>query len=118
MQKPRIIDTNEPWFTHILEGRKPVEGRKGSPTWCSVKAGDVLRFRDPADHSRTFLAEVTGVTRYDGLRAYLVGETLARALPGVKTLEEGEAIYLKWSTADEIAKYGMLGIQVRVVSPC
>jgi len=114
----RPIDCSEPWFTHIREGRKPVEGRKASETWRGVSTGDILFFRDPADPSKTFRARVTGVAHYEGpgaLRKYLEGETLARALPGVATLEEGEAVYLAWSTREEIDANGMLGIQVEVL---
>jgi ASC-1-like (ASCH) protein len=120
----RVVDCKEPWYTHILEGRKPVEGRKASPTWVNVCPGEILIFRDPDSVgkgrvSRIFSVQVTGVTRYEAgpgaLRRYLEGESLARALPGIATLEEGEAVYLQWSSAEEIEKYGMLGIQVKVL---
>jgi len=114
---PRVIDCDEPWFTHIREGRKPVEGRKASPTWADIEVGNVLVFRNAADGEHCFVARVTGVTRYEGpgaLRRYLEGETLARALPGVEDLDAGEAVYLQWSTREEIDRYGMLGIQIAV----
>lgn len=75
-------------------------------------------FRDPENKSKTFRAVVTGVNRYEApgaLEKYLKGETLERALPGVKTIEEGMEKYLQWSTMEEIEKYGMLGIQVRPI---
>lgn len=100
---PRVIHCSEPWYTHIREGRKTVEGRKASPT----------------DEEQSFTARVTGVMRYEdpgALRRYLEGETLARALPGVETLDAGEAVYLQWSTAKEIDRYGMLGIQIAVTA--
>lgn len=116
---PRVIHCSEPWYTHIREGRKPVEGRKASPTWADIAEGDELIFTSAADEEQSFTARVTGVTRYEGpgaLRRYLEGETLARALPGVETLDAGEAVYLQWSTAEEIDRYGMMGIQVAVTA--
>ena len=119
-QKAWFIDCSEPWFTHIAEGRKPVEGKKNSPTWKGVAAGDRVTFRDPGS-GRTFLAAVTGVNVYapgpGALRRYLEGEGLARALPGVATLADGEAVYTQpgWSTHEEVERYGMLGIQVEVL---
>jgi ASC-1-like (ASCH) protein len=114
-----VIDCSEPWFTHILEGRKPVEGRKASEKRGKVAVGDVVVFRDPADQMKTFLARVTAVTRYEGpgaLRKYLEGETLARALPGVESFEAGEKVYLAFGwTHEEIDKNGMLGIQIQVI---
>lgn len=116
----KIIDCSEPWFSLIKQGVKPVEGRKGTPTWSSIKIGDLIIFRDPDDHKKTFEAKVTGINKYlksvdsqdDPLDQYLKGETLEKALPGVKTLEEGRKVYLQWSTQAEIDKYGMLGIHV------
>jgi ASC-1-like (ASCH) protein len=110
-----VIDCSEPWYTLIKQKKKPVEGRKGTQTWASIKIGDVVIFRDPENKEKTFKADVTGVNIYvgpDALDQYLKVETLERALPGIKTLEEGRAIYLKWSKVKEIEKYGMLGIQV------
>ena len=51
----------------------------------------------------------------DPLEEYLKTETLARALPGVNSIEEGKKIYLQWSTQDEINKLGMMGIQLKVI---
>ncbi len=115
---PRTIDCREPWFTHIREGRKPVEGRKASKTWGSVSVGEILLFRDPANPEKTFRAKVTGITRYEGpgaLRKYLEGEGLSRALPGVTSIEDGMAVYLSWSTHEEIDACGMMGIQIEVL---
>lgn len=113
------IECSEPWFTHIREGRKPVEGRKASPTWAGLAPGDRLQFVSVSGES--FAAEVTGVRRYGpgpgALRRYLEGEGLARALPGVETYEAGEAVYLQWSTREEIERYGVLGIQLRLLAP-
>ncbi len=108
----RDIECADPWFSLILAGHKPVEGRKGSPTWAGLAPGQVLRFRNGA---WSFRARIVSLTRYASLRDYLAGETLARALPGVATLEEGEAIYHQWSTPEEIAAHGMLAIEVSVL---
>lgn len=120
------IEVSEPWFTHIREGRKPVEGRKASPTWTGVKVGDILAFHSPAvlgrDPSEPFKAEVTAITKYEpgpnALRRYLEGETLDRALPGVESVEAGEAICLAFPgwTQEVVDEHGMLGFQLRVLS--
>lgn len=119
---PKMYDMHvaEPWHNHIKMGRKPVEGRKASPTWGGVAEGDIIRVIGGAGGADVVVAQVTGVTRYGPgpttLRDYLAGETLARALPGVETFEEGAAIYLQWSTAEEIEGLGMLGIQLEVLA--
>jgi ASC-1-like (ASCH) protein len=108
------IDCSEPWFSLVKEGKKPVEGRKNSETWSELKVGDTLIFRCK---EKTFPTTITGINLYTGedpLKEFLETETLSRALPGKKTLEEGAAVYLQWSKLDEIKKMGFLGIQVTV----
>lgn len=105
------IDCQEPWFTLVKRGIKPVEGRKNSPKYQAMKPGDALIFTYENQHFET---TITAIHHYKSVEKYLEGETLARALPGVKTFEEGVKIYLQWSTREEIERHGFLGIQVKV----
>ena len=112
------MDVAEPYHSLIKSGVKPVEGRKISPKWEIIQIGDVIIMTCP-DRDQ-FNVEVTKINFYlpstgDPLTAYLNGETLERALPGVTSMEEGRRIYLQWSTDEEIKKMGMMGIQVRVI---
>ena len=112
------IECAKPWYRFLETGEKPLEGRKATPKWSPIAKGDTIIFSDGEGHS--FRAAVVGVNRYEGrncLRKFLETETLARALPGVQTIEEGMRIYCQWSTMEEIEKYGFLGIQVQVVQP-
>ncbi|USN51795.1 MAG: ASCH domain-containing protein [Myxococcales bacterium] len=105
------IHCQEPWFSLIREGKKPVEGRKASSAYLKIKPGDNIEFFCGGE---MFQAQVVGVNRYESLEKYLETETLERALPGVSTIDEGVRIYLQWSTKEQILKHGFLGIQVRV----
>lgn len=111
----RTIYCSEPWFSLIREGRKPVEGRKCSPSWSGVSVGDVLVFQNGDESFRARVVKVNHYDAPDALQKYLQGEGLDRALPGVTSIEEGERIYLQWSTREEIDQYGMMGIQVQPV---
>lgn len=116
------MNVSDPWYDLLRTGKKPVEGRKASPAWASIRVGDTIEIRNGAS---SFSATVTGIVTYRSaaataaaglacLRSYLENETLARALPGVQTLDEGIKTYLQWSTAEEIGQYGMLGIQLAI----
>lgn len=112
------IDISEPYFSLIRSENKTVEGRKISNKWQKIRSGDILKVTSPG--LKSYPVKVTGVVMYlpslgDPLTAYLQGEGLSRALPGVKTLEEGRKVYLQWSTEEEIATMGMMGIQVKVI---
>ena len=101
----------EPWFSLIREGRKPVEGRKASPDYTKIEVSDTIEF---FCGNESFQAQVVGINRYSSLEVYLENETLERALPGVSSIDEGVKIYLQWSTKEQIKKHGFLGIQLNL----
>lgn len=107
------IHCQEPWFSLIKSGVKPVEGRKNSLFYQRIHAGDTIEF---FVEDKKFLASVIGINRYNSIDEYLRCESLERALPGVKTIKEGVAIYLAWNRERDIANIGFLGIQVMVLS--
>ncbi len=119
----RSAECAEPWFTHIREGRKTVEGRKAGGSWRDVQAGEtiVINKKERGAIVDSFSVRVVSVARYEAgpgaLRRFLEGETLGRTLPGIATLEEGEKVYagLPGWTADSIERHGMLGIRVQVL---
>jgi ASC-1-like (ASCH) protein len=122
MEEKKVIECSEPWFGYLRGRTKPVEGRKGNAKWVSIKQGDVITFLNTDNKSESFEAKVIKVNKYgpypeeeekDPLKEYLIAETLEKALPGVKTLEEGMKTYRKWwKNAKEIREDGVLGIHV------
>lgn len=109
--KTHRLHCQDPWFTLIRTGKKPVEGRKDLPKFQSWSIGDLLIF--DLDH-QSFRTRIVGLNRYKTLEDYLRTETLERTLPGVKTIEEGILTYLKWSSREEIEKFGFLAIEIEL----
>jgi ASC-1-like (ASCH) protein len=115
-ERHHFMEVQEPYYSLIAKGIKPVEGRKISSKSLKIRRGDHITM--VCGDNPSFNMEVTGVTMYlpnigDPLTEYLITETLARTLPGISTVEEGRKIYLQWSTEEEIMKMGMMGIQVQ-----
>jgi ASC-1-like (ASCH) protein len=104
---------DDPWFSLIRQGVKPVEGRKNSPKYQHIRPGDTIQFINGEDN---FLARVIEIKSYISLEAYLQDVTVEKALPGVKELEEATKIYQQWSTPEEIQTHGFLGIFVEPIS--
>lgn len=113
MPKTHTLHCQDPWFTLIKEGKKPVEGRKDNARFRDWKVGDTIVF---TLGDASFRTRIAYIHRYASIEDYLNGETLARALPGVPTLEEGVRIYLQWSTREEVAERGFVGIGVELIS--
>jgi ASC-1-like (ASCH) protein len=106
------IHCDDPWFSYIRQGIKPVEGRKGTHSYKKINAGDQILF---SNGTESFLANVTEVRAYESIEKYFEDVTLEKALPGIKTIEEGLEIYYQWSSEEKVKQYGFLGIFVEPV---
>jgi|GEM_PF-607762 len=102
--------TKEPWFSLIKQGIKTVEGRKATKLFKKIKAGDQIQFTNGTD---IFMAVVEDVRSYPTVEKYLEETTLAKALPGINTMEEALEIHYLWSAKDNINEYGFLGIFIK-----
>lgn len=106
------IHCEDPWFSLIRQGVKPVEGRKATHTYKKITAGDIINFSNGQEH---FKATVVEVRHYPSLEDYLTDVTVEKALPGVASYEEALKIYHQWSTPEKLKEYGFLGIFVKPV---
>ena len=103
------VHCKDPWFSLIRNGIKTVEGRKNTHTYKRIRPGDQINF---INGSESFHALVTEIRNYDTIEDYFNDVTLEKALPGVKTLEEGLDVYYQWSSEESVKQYGFLGIFV------
>ena len=104
------IHCEDPWFSYIRQGVKPVEGRQKTHTYKNIRAGDQINFTNGKE---SFVANVSEVREYPSIEDYLEDVTLDRALPGIKSIEEALNIYYRWTSAEKIKQYGFLGIFVK-----
>ncbi len=100
------------WFDFIRSGRKTVEGRKNSPTWAWINAGVKFLITSGSENVEVIC---TDVVLWHSIRDYLEGEGLQHTLPGVTTIEEGEEIYLKWYSLEEVKEFGFKAIHIQVL---
>jgi len=103
------LHCQDPWFTFIRQETKTVEGRKNLPQFKDWQVGDTLIF---FLDEKEFCTKIIDLRHYSSLEDYLRTEGIAKVLPGVKSLEEGLAIYYQWSKPEEIIQYGFLAIEV------
>lgn len=104
------IHCEDPWFSLIRQGIKPVEGRKATHSYKKIMAGDQILFMNGTDSFKVLVEEVR---QYPSLETYFEDVTLEKALPGIKTIEEGLETYYQWSSKEQIDRYGFLGIFVK-----
>ena len=101
----------EPWFSFIAAGVKTCEGRLWKGEFRVLEVGDTLEFYCGESSCR---ARVVGVARYPTFESYLLGEGLDACLPGVRTMEEGVAVYRAYYSEEEEAMYGVVGIRLEL----
>ena len=107
------MEVEERWFRPLVSGKKPIEGRKKTPTWEKITVGQEIDLTcKETVEIRPFV--VTHINEYENLEEYLQKEGLQRCLPGVNSFEEGIEIYQAWSSPEELIKYKFLAIGLRI----
>lgn len=112
---PRLVKhVSEPWFSLIASGVKTVEGRLEKGDFLNLTAGSVIVWtNDDLGFSRKAATKVASVKRYPTFRAYLRGETVAKALPTVKSVDKGVSIYRAYYDSAAEKEHGVLAIRLR-----
>ncbi len=108
-QKLHMIECEEPWFSLIRSGAKPLTGRKNSPKYQNIRPGDAIEL---FCKEQRFRAKCADIKKFASIEEYLNAVTVEKALPGVETMEEALKVYSKWSTPEEVAQYGFIAIYI------
>lgn len=103
------INVGEPWFEHIVKGKKDVEGRLNRGKFAELERGNQLFINDGA-----IVAKIVRVTPYLSFEEYLRIEGLKRTLPGISTIEEGIAAYRQFYSEEDEHLYGVVAIELEI----
>ena len=107
MNRPVLdLECEALFFEQIRNGKKKIEGRLGKAKYLYLKPNDCIRF------NKSLCAKVQAVRHYPSFGAMLQKEGIERVLPGVATVQEGEAIYKRFYTSDQEKIYGAVAIEV------
>lgn len=100
------MNVDEVWFSHILAGRKVIEGRLCKSKFKSMKSGDGLIINGRLKKN------IVNVRHYNSFEEYLRNEGLDKCLPGVGTIEDGVKVYREFYTENDEQMYGVLAIEI------
>ena len=110
---------SEPWFSLMAVGKKTVEGRLFENEWTSIQPGDQVVWynleMEPLLH-RELKTVVDKVTWYCSFEAMLEHEGLLATMPSIVSLEDALALYSTMYSDADVAKHGVVALEVRVVS--
>jgi len=115
MEPNYIEHLSEPWFSLILLRLKRVEGRKNKGRFHDMKKGDIIEWYNDDYLKRSFLTKVVDKVQYSSVEEYLQKEGIENCLPGIPSMDHAVSVYYKWSTKEEVQKYGFLAIKVELI---
>jgi ASC-1-like (ASCH) protein len=105
----------EPWFGYLKSGQKTIEGRIKRGKYARIKAGDQIEVNNE-NESEKVLVEVIRMKNYPTFKDMLAREPIGRLLPGVSGIDEGLSIYREFYSQDEEIKFGVVAIEVKLLS--
>ncbi|VBB17767.1 hypothetical protein YASMINEVIRUS_230 [Yasminevirus sp. GU-2018] len=128
-QKTHILNFKDlegcPFYEQILSGKKTVEGRKNSPVYQAIKAGDTLLL---SDRTRGILeCVVTYVNLYSDVSEYIASEGIDVVFGdpvkcrNVSDVKSGAEVYREFVDDDQVQQlkekygHGFLGIGIKFV---
>jgi len=100
----------EPYKSLILSGQKTVEGRLNKGKFADLKIWDYLKFEDIGE-----VLEVVNLTSYPTFQSMLENEWLKHVLPWIQDIQKWVAVYHKFYTPDQEAKFGVLAIEIKII---
>ncbi|KAA3470638.1 ASCH domain-containing protein [Gossypium australe] len=100
------LHVQEPFFTMLKDGIKAVEGRCAVGDYNRIATGALILF------NKCLVLEVQDVHYYASFFEMLEAESLAKVLPGVKTIDEGVQVYRKFYTEEKEKTNGVAAICV------
>jgi ASC-1-like (ASCH) protein len=107
----KSFDVSSPWYEHIRDGRKTVEGRLCKGLFAGLRAGDKIKIDDK--RGSYVCARVIEVRRYPTFEEYLSQEGLRITLPGVRSLAEGVAVYRRFYSVEKEREFGICAIHLQ-----
>ena len=101
------ISVQEPYFSHILDGKKTIEGRLNKGKFLDIKAGDTLMINNQVEYI------VEDKKQYSSFKEMLVNEGIENVVPEVKDNDEAVDVYYKFYTKEDEDKFGVVGIKLK-----
>ncbi|KAH9783454.1 ASCH domain-containing protein [Citrus sinensis] len=96
----------EPYFTQLKDGLKTVEGRCAVGDYNRIGSGSLILC------NKCLVLKVQDVHGYLSFSEMLQAESLAKVLPGIKTIDEGVQVYRRFYTEEKEKTNGVVAICV------
>jgi ASC-1-like (ASCH) protein len=106
--------TPEPWYTHIKEGRKTIEGRPKRNTFAEMQVGQTVKFFNK-QLNESFCAKIIEINEYKTFFDMIKSNGQENVLPGIRNIDEGVSVYMQYYNKEIESQFGVVGIKVQVI---
>lgn len=109
----------------IIAGRKTIEGRLNKGKFADYQIGDIIKLRRDIRDKQGVLhdgepdrarVEVVAIRRYATFLDMVLAEGFQRVIPSAPTAEVAADEYNKFYSSADQAKYGVLAIEIALVT--
>ena len=108
---------SEPWFSLMSISCKTVEGRLNQGDWSSMDDGSFIDwYNNDYELHREFRTVILSKNVYKNFTSYLITEGLKKTLPTIECLFDGLKIYYSYYKPKDEEKYGVVALELKVVS--
>lgn len=102
-----IFTLNDPWFDYVKNGNKIYEGRRYIYKLSLLTPGDIILFKHHINNNiKPFYKKIKQIYLFTTCEEALKHLPINEILPGIKTIEEGVKIYLKYVSLETQLKDG------------
>lgn len=105
--------SDERWFQHLQRGTKNIEARLTTKV-KDVQIGDEIKFVSKKNHTTR---EVESMQFYPSMQLLFACEGMETVLPGVKTMDEGIAVFRKWYDLKTEKRVGVVAVRLKSLPP-
>jgi ASC-1-like (ASCH) protein len=102
----------DPWFSFIKKRKKTVEGRLHKGSFQNLTKGDIILWKNGSKSCKT---TIVSIHKHQNFKTMLNQHRLHNVLPGIKTISNGLDIYSTFYSEEDVQKYGVLAIKIKVV---
>jgi len=101
------INIQEPYFSHILSGKKTVEGRLNKGKFLEMQVGDILKINNNTE----FIISEKNI--YKSFKEMIESEGRENVIPDALNTDEAVSVYRKFYSAEDELKYGVVAIGMK-----
>lgn len=107
--KNHHVKVQEPYYSHIAQGIKTVEGRLNKGTFLKIMSGDTITFNG------ILKVEVVAKTIHSTFRDMIESNGVSNVIPHAETIDQAVKVYRKFYSESMEKASGVCAIHIKLI---